>query len=203
MSIQLTPGVLRFLEGEIANERNGGESPATLATAVDSLVQGGADVFGFANEDEVCFNALIMQYGPVSGQKKLLELLEEADPAVHELVWVLRIEHEYDETVSVFRTQELAMASVEAYVDDWWANEMAGDPKPPTREEKIDAYFDNVSGECYSITSCAVVEEKQHIIPEAEEIGDLVAEPRPPVCIITGDDGEDADDCTTHDHEGN
>lgn len=47
----ITPAVARFLRDEIANERHGGDAPATLATAADSLCQGGPDVFGLNVDD--------------------------------------------------------------------------------------------------------------------------------------------------------
>lgn len=41
----VTDGLDDFFEAEIVNERDGGHSPATLDSALDSLQQGGLDVF--------------------------------------------------------------------------------------------------------------------------------------------------------------
>lgn len=54
----LTDGVRNLLQAEIANERDGGTSPATLDSTIDSLHQGGAEVFGIAGDDVIALLAI-------------------------------------------------------------------------------------------------------------------------------------------------
>ena len=47
----VTPGLYDFFTGELENERFGGTAPATVSSSIDSLTQGGADVFGLVESD--------------------------------------------------------------------------------------------------------------------------------------------------------
>lgn len=47
----MTEPVRGFFRGEISNERNGGVSPSTLSSAIDSLAQGGMDTFALGERD--------------------------------------------------------------------------------------------------------------------------------------------------------
>jgi hypothetical protein len=173
----LTQPVINFLLGEIGNERDGGESPSTLATAADSLAQGGPDVFGLTVDDVACFHRLLLTN--VASSTSLIELLsgddynvaQPAEPLMQ--VWVLAIEHRHGEELTVHQTRETADEALDRWVTEWWDDEVPGRVMPTDRDERITEYFDRADGEYYGMQLVPVTPEKTHIIPEAVEIGDL------------------------------
>lgn len=71
----VTPTLERFFEAEIANERDGGVSPGTLSSAIDSLNQGGAEVWNYLTSTDLITVALIRDHVP--GDTLLVDLFPE------------------------------------------------------------------------------------------------------------------------------
>ena len=67
----MTPPVEALLVGEVRNERNGGVSPATLTSTIDSLLQG-LEVFGLTEPDYVSLLGIV---GIVGTDTEVRELL--------------------------------------------------------------------------------------------------------------------------------
>lgn len=70
-----------FFEAEIANESNGGDSPATIQTALDSLAQMPDDVLeemGIEMDGETLYQHIDL-FRPEVRLSQLLELMESED----------------------------------------------------------------------------------------------------------------------------
>jgi hypothetical protein len=69
----ITTGVRNLFLAEIANERDGGVSPATLDSTIDSVQQGGAEVFGLDTQDLI---ALLSIRNILPKRTKVRDLLQ-------------------------------------------------------------------------------------------------------------------------------
>jgi hypothetical protein len=78
------------------------------------------------------------------------------------LVWVLVISHRHGDNMYVHETPEGAKASLVEYVHEWWG-ECSGrwgeepEKMPHDDEEAVQAYFDKVGDEYYSLEQAAVM----------------------------------------------
>lgn len=70
----------------------------------------------------------------------------------------LVIDHNHGTDVTIHRTHEGALAKVDQFVDDWWADEMGDEPKPDDAAEARQAYFENVEDETYVIVDAAILD---------------------------------------------
>lgn len=72
--------------------------------------------------------------------------------------WAAVIETEHGTNVSVRATRDAALDEVAAYADYWWDEEMGGADMPTGRDEKIEAYFEQMAdkGEGYSVVEADV-----------------------------------------------
>lgn len=65
-------------------------------------------------------------------------------------VWILVIEHERGVSVWPCEDEELCWERLQAWVDEWWQQEMKSAYKPTKGRKAIEKYFENVD-EYYSI----------------------------------------------------
>lgn len=70
---------------------------------------------------------------------------------------LLVLDHEYGTDVTTHPTREDALAKVDQFVTDWWADEMGDEPMPADKAEARETYFSTVVGEFYAITDTTVV----------------------------------------------
>lgn len=66
-------------------------------------------------------------------------------------VFSLKIEHKHGSDITSHRSREGAMAVLHAYVLDWWEKEGVAGVIPSDRDEAIEAYFEEVGNEFWSI----------------------------------------------------
>lgn len=70
----------------------------------------------------------------------------------------LVLDHEYGTDVTTHPTREAALAKVDQFVTDWWADEMGDEPKPDDAAEARETYFSTVVGEFYAITDTTLTD---------------------------------------------
>lgn len=70
----------------------------------------------------------------------------------------LVLNHEYGTDVTLHPTREDALAKVDQFVTDWWADEMGDEPMPDDAAEARETYFSTVVGEFYAITDTTVTD---------------------------------------------
>lgn len=76
----VTPDITRLFHSEIDNEDNGGASPATLSSTIDSVSQMPADLLAFDDSTDVpaLLVALLMIRDLLPGGTEVADLLEDA-----------------------------------------------------------------------------------------------------------------------------
>lgn len=72
----ISPNLVRLFPAEISNERRGGVSPATLSSTIDSLAQGGIEVFDFLTPSDLIDLLLVRDLNP--GNLPVADLLSVA-----------------------------------------------------------------------------------------------------------------------------
>lgn len=71
----------------------------------------------------------------------------------------LVIEHRHGTDVTVHRTREGALAKVDQFVADWWADEVGEDePMPEDPAVARQTYFETVADEDYLITDTTIMD---------------------------------------------
>lgn len=71
-------------------------------------------------------------------------------------VWVLAIDHRHGTNLTVHRSEEGACASLLAYVQDNWTQELGQAVQPNDEDELIETYFERVEDESYTIEPAEV-----------------------------------------------
>lgn len=76
----VTPDITRLFNSEIDNEENGGVSPATLSSTIDSVAQMPADLLAFDDSTDVpaLLVALLMIRDLLPGRTEVGDLLDDA-----------------------------------------------------------------------------------------------------------------------------
>lgn len=70
----------------------------------------------------------------------------------------LVIDHNHGTDVTIHRTHEGALAQVDQFVSDWWADEMGDEPMPEDPAAARTYYFENVGDESYTIADAALMD---------------------------------------------
>lgn len=84
-------------------------------------------------------------------------------------IWLLAIEHRHGTDHWACATEEVALAHLDAYIEEWWTQEVGDEPIPEDRVDRIIRYFErqddnwamvaSVTPECYSIEELTVHEQ--------------------------------------------
>ena len=73
-------------------------------------------------------------------------------------VWVLITETAYGTDISAHRTETGAWDNLAGFVAEWWDREMGSEALPSEPREAIDAYFEMVEDENYTLELVQIYE---------------------------------------------
>lgn len=73
-------------------------------------------------------------------------------------LFALVIETRFGTDVTIHRTHDGAHTKVDAFVNDWWAEEMRDEPMPENPTEAREAYFEAAQDESYTIVETAIID---------------------------------------------
>lgn len=62
-------------------------------------------------------------------------------------IWIVRYSHRHGTDINVFLTPDEAYRGIKQILDDYWDEEMGGDPRPENIEEALSQYNDQAHGE--------------------------------------------------------
>ena len=81
-----------------------------------------------------------------------------AIPSDQTTMIALVIDTNHGTDVTIHRTHDGAVAKVNQFVEDWWADEMGDEPMPEDMDEARQAYFEAVEDENYVITDAPLLD---------------------------------------------
>lgn len=67
-------------------------------------------------------------------------------------IWILSISHRHGEDITPYVTKKAADDALDAYVKEWWLNEVGNEPLPADREDMRQQYFNAAEDELADIT---------------------------------------------------
>lgn len=101
-------------------------------------------------------------------------------------VWVAVVDHRHGSNVTVADTREAGFAVIHEFVTEWWPTEMGPDETiPEDPQEAIDAYFEHVDDESYTLTASSVMTSRPAAVSPAAPASTLW------IATITTDEGEE------------
>lgn len=81
-----------------------------------------------------------------------------AQPTDQTTAIALVLDHNHGTDVTIHRTHNGALAKVDQFVENWWADEMGDTPMPEDKAQARQMYFDEVEHETYVIVDAALMD---------------------------------------------